>query len=183
MTYSSTGGGGARGTTYADLMMQTDASGQGLSYLATEDKFAFLKDLETRNLVVPVVGNFAGPKALRAVGTYLKEHGVTVTAFYVSNVEQYLRQDGIWPSFCANVQTLPLDESSVFIRPGGGRMMRYGPFNGGVRSGGGFRFGAPPAGATPALPIPLPPLASPLGAMATEVKTCSAAASPQLSRR
>ena len=39
-----------------------------------------------------------------------------MSVFYVSNVEQYLRQDGIWPRFCANVAALPLDETSTFIR-------------------------------------------------------------------
>ena len=68
------------------------------------------------NLIVPVVGNFGGPTALRAVGAYLKQHGLTVSAFYVSNVEQYLRQDGIWDRFCANAATLPVDATSTFIR-------------------------------------------------------------------
>ena len=74
---------------------------------------------------MPVVGNFAGPKAIRAVGEYLKSSGATVSAFYLSNVEQYLQQDGIWNNFCRNVATLPLDETSTFIRSvrGGG----YGP--------------------------------------------------------
>jgi hypothetical protein len=109
--------GNSRGTTYADLASQMDASGQGLSYLGSEDSFRVLKDLESRNLIVPVVGNFSGPKALRAVGAYVREHGATVGAFYVSNVEQYLRRDGTWPAFCANVATMPLDDSSMFIRP------------------------------------------------------------------
>jgi hypothetical protein len=65
---------------------------------------------------VPVVGNFGGPKAIRAVGKYLKERGATVTAFYLSNVEQYLNQDGIWGNFCGNVASLPLDAASTFIR-------------------------------------------------------------------
>ena len=73
---------------------------------------------------MPVVGNFAGPKALRAVGQYLRDHGATVTAFYLSNVEQYLQQDGIWTSFCANVASLPLDERSTFIRSRPGRRRR-----------------------------------------------------------
>jgi hypothetical protein len=37
----------------------------------------------------------------------------------LSNVEQYLRQDNLWQRFCENVATLPLDDASVFIRPGG----------------------------------------------------------------
>ena len=108
----------ARGTTYWDLMTQTDASGQGLSYLGSEENFAVLKDLHRRNLVLPVVGNFSGPKALRAIGAYLRSHGATVSAFYVSNVETYLRRDGTWPAFCRNVATMPIDDRSVFIRPG-----------------------------------------------------------------
>lgn len=110
---------GMGGPTYWDVMTQTDASAQGFSYLGSEEKFAVVKDLESRNLVVPVVGNFSGPRALRAVGAYVRDHGATVTAFYVSNVEGYLRGAGTWPAFCANVATLPLDEASVFIRPSG----------------------------------------------------------------
>jgi len=102
--------------TYADLMTGSDGAGTNRSYLATEDAFKFLKDLESRNLVVPVVGNFGGPKALRSVGSYLRRQGATVSAFYVSNVEQYLREDGIWGNFCANAATLPIDASSTFIR-------------------------------------------------------------------
>jgi hypothetical protein len=67
-------------------------------------------------MLVPVVGNFGGPKAIRAVGRYLKDRDAIVSAFYLSNVEQYLRQDLTWDNFCANVATLPLDETSTFIR-------------------------------------------------------------------
>ena len=70
-------------------------------------------------MLVPVVGNFSGPKALRAVGAYLKEKGAVVSAFYLSNVEMYLRRAGTWGDFCSNVATMPLDENSVFIRPSG----------------------------------------------------------------
>jgi hypothetical protein len=75
-----------------------------------------VKGLHAKNLLLPVVGNFAGPKALRAVGKYLKRHGATVSAYYLSNVEQYLRREGTWQAFCENVAALPLDDSSTFIR-------------------------------------------------------------------
>lgn len=115
--YSSTSGGGRSGQpTYADLMTAADRAGLKHSYLANDENFRFLKDLESRNMVVPVVGNFGGPKAIRAVGKYLKEKNTIVSAFYLSNVEQYLRQDLIWDDFCANVATLPLDDTSTFIR-------------------------------------------------------------------
>ena len=52
----------------------------------------------------------------RAVGKYLKARGALVAAFYVSNVEQYLMREGGLDEFCASAASLPLDESSTFIR-------------------------------------------------------------------
>lgn len=118
LQYSSTRNIGRRTDepTYADLMVATDRHGELRSYLATEASFALLKQLETQNRIVPLIGNFVGPKTLRAVGDYVRGKGARVSAFYVSNVEEYLRQDGTWSRFCANVATLPLEESSTFIR-------------------------------------------------------------------
>jgi hypothetical protein len=106
--------------TYADLMTATDQDGVERSYLATDANFEFMKDLESRNLVVPVVGDFGGPKAIRAIGTYLKSRGAVVSAFYLSNVEQYLYQDGKRAAVCRNVAALPLIPSSTFIRSASG---------------------------------------------------------------
>jgi hypothetical protein len=117
--------------TYADLMTATDATGQFRSYLATEDGYRFLKQLESKNLVVPVVGDFGGSKAIRSVAGYLKAHDAVVSTFYLSNVEQYLLQDDKWQQFCRNVAALPLDPSSTFIRSssrGGGGFVRGGNF-------------------------------------------------------
>src|SRR5580704_1974414 len=124
--YSSTEGfGSTYQPTYAALMLATDGAGRTRGYLSSQERFAYLKDLESRNLVVPVVGNFAGPRAIRAVGAYLKQRDATVSAFYLSNVEQYLRLQRGWNTFCANVATLPLDDTSTFIRAGhGGRVSR-----------------------------------------------------------
>jgi hypothetical protein len=106
---------------YADLQGATDAAGHLLAYLATEANYQWLKDFETRNLVIPVVGNFAGDKAIRMVGDYLRAHRATVTAFYTSNVEQYLFQQGDdWRWWFENVATLPLSSTSTFIRTGRG---------------------------------------------------------------
>ena len=101
---------------YDELMTATDQRGVERSYLATEENYAFLKDLESKNLVIPVVGDFGGPTAIRAIGKYLKENNATVAAFYLSNVEEYLFQGGKAEAFCRNVSMLPLDTSSTFIR-------------------------------------------------------------------
>jgi hypothetical protein len=104
--------------TYEELMVDTDEKGKQRSYLATEDNFLTLQQIEMNNLIVPIVGNFAGPTALRSVGEYLREHNTSVMAFYTSNVEQYLFMNSEdWKTFYTNVSTLPLESRSVFIRP------------------------------------------------------------------
>jgi hypothetical protein len=117
LRYSNTGGAGPRTQpSYADLMMATDFGGQSRGFLSNEDNFRLIRDLESRNLVVPIVGDFAGPTSIRAVGAYVRDRGALVSAFYLSNVEQYLKQDQVWGAFCSNVATLPVDDSSMFIR-------------------------------------------------------------------
>jgi hypothetical protein len=83
--------------------------------------------MERKNLIVPLVGDFSGPKTIRAVGQYLKDHDTAVTAFYLSNVEQYLFNDDRAAPFYENVATLPLESSSTFIRSfsGGGGAFRF----------------------------------------------------------
>jgi hypothetical protein len=135
---------------YAALQVATDSDRVHRSYLSTEASFRTLKEIETNNLLVPVVGDFAGPKAIRTVGQYLKERKATVTAFYLSNVEQYLTPDALWNRFCANVSSMPLDASSTFIRS--------------VRGGGGGLRG----GATAGVNL----FSSSLGAMQAETRSC-----------
>jgi hypothetical protein len=127
INYTSSINGRSGAVSYASLMETTDGTGTERSYLASEDSFTFIKNMEARNLIVPVVGDFAGPKALRAVGSFLKDHGLTVTAFYVSNVEDYLERNGVWPKFCTNAAALPLDSDSFFIRPNGRRSSLFAP--------------------------------------------------------
>jgi len=114
------GGFGGNMPNYATLQSATDADGKNWAYLATEANFRWIKDFESKNLLVPIVGDFAGPKAIRSVGKYLKEHNGVVGAFYTSNVEQYLFQDAVWQAYYKNVETLPLDAGSTFIRSVGG---------------------------------------------------------------
>jgi hypothetical protein len=97
-------------------MRETDNAGNHRSFLATEENFRTIQALHRKNLLVPVVGDFAGPHALRAVGQYLRDHDAIVAAFYTSNVEQYLFMEDQWNDFYANVSTLPLNERSLFIR-------------------------------------------------------------------
>jgi hypothetical protein len=114
--YEVTPGSAGAFPTYAEMMSATDGDSVPRSFLASEERFATIRELQTRNLVVPVVGNFAGPKSIRAIGGYLRSHDALVSAFYVSNVEQYLAREGQREAFCESAAALPQDDSSTFIR-------------------------------------------------------------------
>jgi len=107
--------GGTTQPTYAELMAATDEAGEARSFLATDALFDVMRDLERRNLVVPLVGDFAGPKTIRAIGEYARRRGALVSTFYISNVEEYLRPEQRL-AFCRNVASLPLTIESTFIR-------------------------------------------------------------------
>jgi hypothetical protein len=114
--------------TYRDLMVADDGQGVQRGYLASEALYQTLRDLHERNLIVPLVGDFGGPKALRSVARYLDVHHATVSVFYTSNVEQYLfRPTDAWQRFYNNVGAMPITGQSTFIRAffnNQGRVMR-----------------------------------------------------------
>jgi hypothetical protein len=122
INYGRLGPRGSPSPSYRFLMTATDIGGRNRSYLATEEGFAFLKQLHQRNLIVPVVGDFAGPSSIRLVGDYIRQHGNSVRAFYGSNVEVYLnRQQSAL--FCGNLAALPYDSRTWFIGSQGMRRL------------------------------------------------------------
>ena len=125
ITYASSSGRGGRGMpSFAALQQAADGGGTPRAYLASHAAYSTVRAMQERNLIVPVTGDFAGTKALRAIGQYVAERGATVTAFYTSNVEQYLFQNGVWTAFYENVAHLPLASGSVIIRsPRGGSVV------------------------------------------------------------
>ena len=102
--------------TYAELLAATDQTGLNHSYLADEPNFRTLREFQRNNLLIPIVGDFGGDKAVRAVGQYLTDHVATVNYFYTSNVEQYLFQSDAWRRYYSSVAALPVNENSTLIR-------------------------------------------------------------------
>ena len=93
--------------TYRELLLATDALGERSNYLASEESFQFIKTLQQRDLVIPVVGDLSGPRALAAIGTLLRQRGQRLSAFYASNVEFYLFGDARFDRFVSNLGSLP----------------------------------------------------------------------------
>jgi len=118
LQYSSlpAGRGGMSYPSFAELQTATDGAHVARAYLATEENYRTVRAMQRNNLIVPLVGNFGGPKTLRAIGAWVRERNARVTTFYTSNVEQYLFQDAIWTDFAANLASMPLDDTSTLIR-------------------------------------------------------------------
>lgn len=122
ISYRTDGGGGGYFPTLKEILQGADLKGKQGNFLATVDDFEFVRGLHEKNLIIPVVGDFGGKKAIPAVADYLRKNGYTVSAFYTSNVEQYLFQNGdSFATFASNVKKLPLTEKSLFIRAIAGR--------------------------------------------------------------
>ncbi len=123
ISYRMEGGFGGRGSfpTFKEILAGTDLNGKQGNFLAAMDDYEFVRNLHRKNLIIPVVADFAGKKGLLAVGEFLRKNGYTVTAFYTSNVEQYLFQNEVFTAFAENVRTLPITPKSLFIRSASGR--------------------------------------------------------------
>jgi hypothetical protein len=108
--------------TLRQLILERDLSGTRAGYLATEGGWRVVKDLESRDRIIPVVGNLAGHRAFPAIGREVAARGERVSALYVSNVEMYIWRDGSFGTFAANAARLPRNDNSVIIRSffGGG---------------------------------------------------------------
>ncbi len=102
--------------TYAQMITAEDQAGRSWSYLASVETFAHIRRMQAQNLIVPVVGDFAGPKALRAIGGWLRARDARVGLFYTSNVEPYLFAAGTWRAFYDNVAAMPLATEALFVR-------------------------------------------------------------------
>ncbi len=101
---------------YRDLLLETDPTGRQANFLASEDDYQLIRGMQMRDAIVPVVGDLAGPTALAAIGRAIRQRGETVSAFYVSNVELYLFQNGVFPKFAETVSMLPHSSRSLLIR-------------------------------------------------------------------
>ncbi len=107
---------------HRQLLQETDLAGRPASYVASEEAFARVKRMQSENRVIPVVGDLAGQHALPRIGEAVAEMGLTVSAFYTSNVEFYLWAADTFDRFAETVAALPTDDRSMIIRShfGGG---------------------------------------------------------------
>jgi hypothetical protein len=102
--------------TYRELITETELNGRRRSFLASEDDYHFVRALQGRDGVIPVVGDFAGRQALPAIAAYMHAHALRLSVLYVSNVEDYLFRRGAFGQYMSNIRVLPHTTGSVVIR-------------------------------------------------------------------
>jgi hypothetical protein len=102
--------------TYRSLLLARGPDGEPSHFLSRPEDYDHVRRLAREGRLVPVVGDFAGSHALKAIGEFAREQGETVTAFYVSNVEFYLLRGDLFSRYAENVRALPITESSELIR-------------------------------------------------------------------
>jgi len=102
--------------TLRELLKTASPSGNTAGFLAKEDSFRFLQDMQKNGNIVPIVGDFAGDHALAQLASYLNGESKKVGVFYVSNVEQYLLEPKVWKKWVRNVKALPKTEKALFLR-------------------------------------------------------------------
>lgn len=110
---------------FRTLLRETDRDGRQLGFLATESGYQFVRSLQSRDQIVPVVGDVSGNQAMSAIAADMKARGVSLSAFYISNVEYYLYRNGSFARYARNLQQFPHDQRSIVIRsvfPSGGSM-------------------------------------------------------------
>ena len=113
--------------TYRELLVETDRQGHRWNFLAAEDDYQYVRSLERRDLIIPVVGDLGGPTEVAAIAKVMTERGDRLSAFYASNVEFYLWNDGTFPHFAQTTAALPRSDKSVIIRSYFGRFRMQHP--------------------------------------------------------
>ena len=108
--------GGLYFPTMREILEQRDSRGTYGNFLASDEDYNFVRKLQKQNRIIPIIGDFAGTKAIKSIAGYLDRESIPVSVFYISNVEQFLFQYDEFEAFVKNVKSLPMRPNSLLIR-------------------------------------------------------------------
>ena len=108
--------GGLYFPTMREILEQRDSRGTYGNFLASDEDYNFVRKLQKQNRIIPIIGDFAGTKAIKSIAGYLDRESIPVSVFYISNVEQFLFQYDEFEAFVKNVKSLPTRSNSLLIR-------------------------------------------------------------------
>lgn len=102
--------------TLGQLLRERDRNGRQRSYMSNDSLFSVVQNMQRRNLIIPLVGDLAGPTVLPRLAPWLKEQKLSMSVLYTSNVEDYLLRYGTFRDFVKSVRALSHMPNAVIIR-------------------------------------------------------------------
>jgi len=107
---------GRKYPTLGENFAATDPSGAPATFVASDESYARVRKLVLENRLLPIVGDFGGEHALKSVAADMRARGLLLSAFYTSNVEQYLFESHTYGRFVESVAAMPRDDASLLVR-------------------------------------------------------------------
>ena len=102
--------------TLGEILSIRDPATDTASFLFSEERYRAVRRLVMENRVLPIVGDFGGAHALKAVGEDMRARKLSLGVFYTSNVEQYLFDGRKHGAFVDSVGAMPHDDASRIVR-------------------------------------------------------------------
>ncbi len=139
---------------FEEVITATTPEGFNFHYLTDAERFGYVKALHGQDAIVPLLGNVVSPRGIAAARSVVEAAGLTLSAVYLSNLEEFLLQRYIiaedrivarpnpkgafegapgrsWHELLDQLSALPCDDDAVLIRfyfPGEHRGRRLGVF-------------------------------------------------------
>jgi hypothetical protein len=102
--------------TLGSLITMPSRSGQPSHWLASDRTYAAIRKMQLSDQILPIVGDWAGPGAIRRLAEHLKMNQLQVGCIYISDVEFFLLRGGLFQKYLENLSALPRHPESKIIR-------------------------------------------------------------------
>jgi hypothetical protein len=102
--------------TIGRLMAERTRSGRPGHWLADDAMFETVRALQRNDSILPVVADWSGGSAMRAVADHQRKMKMQVGVVYVSDVEFFLFRGGLFDRYVASLAGLPIHPRAVVVR-------------------------------------------------------------------
>ena len=102
--------------TLAALIQASDRQGSPAHFLANDATYQTVRQAQSGDRLIPLVGDFAGDLTMRNLALWLRDRSLKLGVLAISDVEFFLIRDGKFPTYAANLAALPWAEGAILIR-------------------------------------------------------------------
>ena len=102
--------------TFGQQIQARDRLGQPAHFLARDAWYQTVRTLQITDRLIPLTGDFVSPTCLPRLADWLRARSLSVSAFYLADVEFFLVRSGQYPRFATHLARLPWAEGAMLIR-------------------------------------------------------------------